>query len=156
MDPLSITTSVLAILGAVSKLNSTMSRFQQDYKLADEDLNVARSHALLLKEEIKGLESRKSSNYSPHRKTGEGNNDSDRTGETSDLAMDESSFAKAMSTARDLLSDIEASFPLRSEPHTWRGKVRWAMKDKQVFAQLKERLQSAESTLQGIVAMEQL
>jgi hypothetical protein len=34
--------------------------------------------------------------------------------------------------------------------------VRWAMKDKNTFAQLKERLRSTESTLQGIVAMEQL
>ena len=47
-----------------------------------------------------------------------------------------------MSTACELLSTIEASFPLRSEPHTWRRKVRWPMKDKQVLLQVKEQLQS--------------
>ena len=51
---------------------------------------------------------------------------------------------------------MDASFPLRSKPHTWRRKVRWAMEDKQVLLQIKEQLQSAESTLQGIVAVEQL
>lgn len=155
MDPLSITAGAVGILGAVTKLSGAVSRFKQDYKLADEDLNVARNHALLLKEEIGKLESMNSSNYSPPRKMAEGCS-CDRAADTGHLAMDESSFAKAMSTARDLLSDIEASFPLRSEPHTWRSKVRWAVKDKQVLAQLKERLQSAESTLQGIVEMEQL
>lgn len=151
MDPLSITAGVVGILDAVSKLSSVMSRFKQDYTLADEDLNIARSHALLLKEEISGLMSRNSSNYSPPRKTAKGRDDG-----AAHLAMDKSSFENAMSTARGLLSDIEASFPLRSEPHTWRSKVRWAMKDKQAFSQLKERLKSAESTLQGIVTMEQL
>ena len=70
--------------------------------------------------------------------------------------MEEDSFTEAMSTAHDLLSTIEVSFPLRSEPHTWRNKVRWAMKDKHALAQLRERLSSTESTLQGIVTMEQL
>lgn len=156
MDPLSITAGVVGLLDTVSKLSSAISRFKQDFKLADEDLNVARNHALLLKEEIRGLEPRKSSNYSPPRKKNPGHNDSDRAGETDHLTMEKSSFEKAMSTARELLSDIEACFPLRSEPHTWRSKVRWAIKDKEVLAHLKERLQSAESTLQGIVAMEQL
>jgi len=70
--------------------------------------------------------------------------------------MDEASFTEAMSTAHDLLTAIEESFPMRSEPHTWRSKVRWAMKDKRIFAQQKERLTSAESTLQGIADMEKL
>lgn len=61
-----------------------------------------------------------------------------------------------MSTARELLSTIEASFPLRSEPYTWRSKVMWAIKDKKALTQLKEQLRSAESTLQGIVTMEHL
>jgi hypothetical protein len=49
--------------------------------------------------------------------------------------------------ARELLASIDESAPLRSEPHTWRGKVRWAMEDKQVLAKLGERLKAAESTL---------
>ena len=72
------------------------------------------------------------------------------------MVLEEAPSAKAISTACGLLSTIEASFPLRSEPHTWRSKARWAMKDKQVLARLKERLKSAESTLQGVVTMEQL
>jgi hypothetical protein len=49
--------------------------------------------------------------------------------------------------ARELLASIDESAPLRSEPHTWRSKVRWAMEDKQVLAKLGERLKAAESTL---------
>jgi hypothetical protein len=156
MDPLSITAGVLAILGAVSKLNTTVTQFQQDYRFADQDLNIARSQALLLKEEIRGLDSARSINYTAPRKASGAHNGFDGSAKTNQLVVDESTFAKAMSTARDLLSDIEASFPLRSEPHTWKSKAKWALRDKQVLAQLKERLQSAESTLQGIVSMEQL
>ncbi|KAI1421583.1 ankyrin repeat-containing domain protein [Xylaria sp. FL1777] len=157
MDPLSITAGVVGLLDSVSKLSSAILKFKQDYKLADEDLNIARNHALLLNEEIRRLEERNSSSFSPPRKTAKLHNDD--LGQASDnghLVMDDAAFEKAMLTARELLRDIEASFPLRSDPHTWRRKVRWAMKDKQSFAHLKERLQSTESTLQGIVMMEQL
>ncbi|KAL2822821.1 ankyrin repeat-containing domain protein [Aspergillus cavernicola] len=157
MEPFSVVASVANIADAVTKLSSAIAQFRQDYKLADEDLDIARRHALLLKEEIAALESRKPWDYTPPRKSTKGLfNDSNRTTETSSIGMDESSFAKAMSTACGLLSDIEATFPLRSEPHTWRSRVRWAIKDKKVLARLKERLQSTESTLQGIVSMEQL
>ncbi|RYP46066.1 hypothetical protein DL769_011416 [Monosporascus sp. CRB-8-3] len=156
MDPLSITVGVVGLLDAVSRLSNTILGFKQDYGLADEDLNVARNQVLLLKEEIRGLEARKSSSFSPPRKTARLHNDSDQAGDNAHLFMDDAAFEKAIMTARDVLCNIEASFPLRSEPHTWRSKVRWAMKDKQTFAKFKERLQSAESTLQGIVSMEQL
>ncbi|KAJ5389255.1 ankyrin [Penicillium cataractarum] len=156
MEPLSAVASVANVADAVVKLSSAISQFRQDYKLADEELDIARNHALLLKEEIAALESRSSWNYTPPRKSTKGLSDFDPAAETSPLGIDESSFARAMSTARGLLSDIESAFPLRSEPHTWRSKVRWAIKDKKVLARLKERLQSAESTLQGIISMEQL
>jgi replication initiation and membrane attachment protein DnaB len=156
MDPLSITAGVVGILQVVTSLSNTIYRFTEDCKLADEDLNVARNHALLLNEEIRVLELRKASIYSSASKTATGRHDSDQADQTVQLTMDEASFAEAMSTAHDLLSDIQCSFPLRAEPHTWRGKVRWALKDKKVLGRLKERLKSAESTLQGIVAMEQL
>lgn len=156
MDPLSVTASVVGILETVSKLSSAVYRFTQDYKLADEELNAARSHALLLKDEIMGLESRKASSYLPPRKTVKSRDGFDRPAVAECLAMGESSFEKAMSTAHGLLSDIEAAFPLRLGPHTWRSKVRWAMKDKRVLVDLRKRLQSAESTLQGIVSTEQL
>ena len=156
MDPFSITTGVVSLLGCVTKLSCSISRFKEDYKLADEDLDIARQHALLLKEESRALESRRASTYSPPRKTAQGYHGSMCASEMSPLGIEDASLAKAMSIAYELLSAIEASFPLRSEPHTWRSKVRWALKDKHVFAQLRERLRSAESTLQGIVVMEQL
>lgn len=149
MDPLSITTGVVGLLDVTSRLSSAISRFKEDYKLADEDLNTARNHVLLLQEEIQALESKNVSSFSPNRKGAKG------MGGGGDPAAS-ASFEKAMSTARALLSDIETAFPLRSEPHTWRSKVRWAMKDKEALAKLKERLQSTESTLQGVVSMEQL
>ncbi|KAI3319325.1 ankyrin repeat-containing domain protein [Xylariaceae sp. AK1471] len=156
MDPLSITVGVVGLLDVVSKLSCAILKFKQDYRLADEDLDFARNHALLLNEEIRRLEERKSSSFSPPRKTVKLHNDVGQTSDNGHLVMEDAAFEKAMMTARDLLCDIEASFSLRSNPHTWRSKVRWAMKDKQSFAHLKERLQSAESTLQGIVLMEQL
>lgn len=156
MDPISLTSGIITILGSVTKLSCAISRFKDDYKLADVDLDIARQHALLLKEEIRALESRRASCYSPPHKTAKGHRGSNCAPETSPLLMEDASLAKAMSTAHELLSAIETSFPLRSEPHTWRSKVRWALKDKRVLAQLKERLRSAESTLQGIVSMEQL
>lgn len=154
MDPFSIATGVVGILGCVTRLSIAISRFKDDYQLADADLDIARQHALLLKEEIRALESQKVSHHPPPRKSAEGQDGFDRAAESSHL--EDPSFAKAMSTACELLSTIEASFPLRSEPHTWRRKVRWAMKDKQLLLQVKEQLKSAESTLQGIAAMEQL
>ena len=156
MDPFSITVGVVGILNSVKDLSCAISRFKDDYKIADEDLDIAQKHMLLLKKEIGALKSRIASNYSPPRKTARGHHDSNRAAETSDLVMDEASFTEAMSTAHDLLTAIEESFPMRSEPHTWRSKVRWAMKDKRIFAQQKERLRSAESTLQGIADMEKL
>ena len=156
MDPFSIATGVVGILGCVTKLSTAISRFKDDYKFADADLDIARQHALLLKEEIRALESKNASHHPPPHKSAAGQDGFDRAAESSDFVLEDTSFAKAMSTACELLSTIEASFPLRSEPHTWRRKMRWAMKDKQVLLQVKERLNSAESTLQGIVAMEQL
>ncbi|KAI8634383.1 ankyrin repeat-containing domain protein [Xylariaceae sp. FL1651] len=156
MDPLSVTAGVVGLLDVVSRLSFSILRFKGDYKLADEDLNSARDHALLLKEEISKLEQIKSSSFSPPRKTAKLHNDLDQISNHSHLAIDDASFEKAIATARNLFRNIEASFPLRSDPHTWRSKVRWAMKDKQAFAHLKDHLQSAESTLQGIVLMEQL
>lgn len=70
--------------------------------------------------------------------------------------MDDTALEKAMATARHLLSDIETAFALRADPHTWRSKARWALKDKKLLEQLYERLQTVETTLQGIVSMEQL
>ncbi|KAI1444822.1 ankyrin repeat-containing domain protein [Annulohypoxylon stygium] len=148
MDPISITTGVVGMLDVISRLSMAISRFKHDYKIADEDLNVAMNHVLLLRQEIRGLESINCPSYSPISTNPKGQGDSD----PAPAAL----FAKAVSTARGLLCDIEAAFPLRSEPHTWKSKVRWALKDKQALAQLKERLHSAESTLQGIVSLEQL
>lgn len=136
------------MLDVISRLSMAISRFKHDYKIADEDLNVAMNHVLLLRQEIRGLESINCPSYSPISTNPKGQGDSD----PAPAAL----FAKAVSTARGLLCDIEAAFPLRSEPHTWKSKVRWALKDKQALAQLKERLHSAESTLQGIVSLEQL
>ena len=152
MDPFSIAAGVVSILDCVTRLSSAISQFKDDYKLADADLDVAQQHALLLKEEIRALGLKKAS----HHNSADGQDGFDYAAESSHFVPEEDSFAKAMSTASELLSTIEASFPLRSEPHTWRTKVRWAMKDKQVLHQVKERLKYAESTLQGIAAMEQM
>ena len=143
MDPFSITAGVVGIADSVTKLSSLIFRLRHDYRCADEDLDNARQHALLLREEIKPLETRKAG--LPH-----------ALNQKSYVVMEEGPYTKAMSTAHDLLSTIESSFPLRSEPHTWRSKVRWALKDKQTLVELQERLKSAESTLQGIATMEQL
>ncbi|KAL8840008.1 MAG: hypothetical protein Q9170_001492 [Blastenia crenularia] len=138
MDPFSITAGV------------------DDYKLADADLDIARQHAVLLEAEIRALESTEASRYSlPHRLAKENHVVSHAANDTHAVS-EEAPFSKAIATAHELLSTINAAFPLRSEPHTWRSKVRWVMKDKQVLAQLKERLKSTESTLQGIATMEQL
>jgi hypothetical protein len=148
MDPFSITVGVLGISDAVCKLGSAVSRFRDDYKLADEDLDIARQHALLLKGEIEALDARRVSYHAFSDKALESTPGMPTT--------EEASFEKAMLTAKELLAGIEESAPLLSEPHTWRGRVRWAMRNKKVFARLNERLKSAESTLQGIAAMEQM
>lgn len=152
MDPLSITAGVVGILDSVSRLNSAISQFRDDYQLADEDLCTARKHALLLREEITALGSRKQAVPSPFENTAKHQTHH----EPEQQAKDESSLEKAISIAGSLLSDIEAAFPLRPEPHTWKSKARWALKDKKLMEQLQDRLQSVESTLQGIVSMEQL
>lgn len=77
-------------------------------------------------------------------------------GATPPPIMDDTALEKAMATARHLLSDIETAFALRADPHTGRSKARWALKDKKLLEQLYERLQTVETTLQGIVSMEQL
>ena len=156
MDPFSITAGVVGIFDSVTRLNSAISQFKDDYKLADRDLDMARQHALLLKEEIRALELIKLSQIQERLKLEEGQDCSDRTAEMSCVLPEEASFSKAISTASELLSTIEESFSLRAEPHTWRSKVRWAVKDKQTLLQVKERLKCAESTLQGIAVMEQL
>lgn len=156
MDHFSIAAGTVGILVCVARLSSAMSRFKDDYKLADADLDITRQHALLLKQESRALESKKGSHHPPPHKSAEGQDGFDRGAKSSHLVLEDTSFPKTMSTACELLSTIEASLPLRSEPHTWTRKVRWAMKDKQVLLQVKEQLQSTESTLQGIVAMEQL
>lgn len=156
MDPFSITAGVVGMLGCVTKLSCTINGFRHDYKVADEDLEIARQHALLLQEEIRALESAKASKYSQQNKSVRDLHGSSYTDDNTTPVMEEASFTKAISTAHELLSTIESCFPLRSEPHTWRSKVRWVMKDKVVLAQLKERLKSTESTLQGIATMEQL
>jgi hypothetical protein len=148
MEPFSIITSVVGLLDNVTSLSGAIARFRQDYKHADEDLGIAQTHALLLQEEIKGLGARVASlSPAPHAGVNEHHSHDDTA---------EPAVAKALSVARDLLFEIEVAFPSRSDPHTWRSKLKWAMKDKQAFERLKERLRSAESTLQGIVAMEQL
>ncbi|KAK4184022.1 ankyrin repeat-containing domain protein [Podospora australis] len=118
MDPPSISAGVIGIFDSVTKLSSAISRFRQDCKDVHEERDVARNYAL-------------------PRKSEKGHNDSGMWADPGGLGMDESSFAKAISTARKLLSAIETAFPLRSEPHTWRSKVRWALKDKEVFAKLR-------------------
>ncbi|GAB1318154.1 hypothetical protein MFIFM68171_08364 [Madurella fahalii] len=90
MDPLSITAGVAGILDVVSRLSIAVSKFKEDYKLADEDLNTARGHALLLKEEIRALEARKWASYSPPHKMAK-KESGDALGA---VTMDESSFEK--------------------------------------------------------------
>jgi hypothetical protein len=156
MDPFSVTAGVVGIADSVTKLSCAISRFRHDYKCADEDLDIAWQHALLLKEEIRALDAKKACYFTSPHKTKLRNPSPDAATEKGHVVMEEASFAKAMSTAHALLSAIEQSFPLHSEPHTWKTKVRWALKDKRVLADLKDRLKSAESTLQGIASMEQL
>ncbi|KAK0754841.1 ankyrin repeat-containing domain protein [Schizothecium vesticola] len=151
MDPLSVTAGVVGILDTVSKLGGAIYRFRQDYKCADEDLNVAREHALLLRDEIQALETQRLAPRPQPTRRKSGSDDG-----TAPPIMDDVALEKAMATARHLLSDIETAFPLRVDPHTWRSKARWAMKDKKLLEQLYERLQTVETTLQGIVSMEQL
>jgi hypothetical protein len=149
--------AVVQITDAVVKLSSAIAKFRHDYKLADKDLDAARTHALLLKEEIAGLESRMS--WKANMALGQSNEKKafDQVANSNhDLVTDQSCFGKALFTASALLSDINTAFPLQLEPSTWRTKARWAIKDKRIFAELKERLRSTESTLQGIVSMEQL
>ncbi|KAI1323574.1 ankyrin repeat-containing domain protein [Xylariaceae sp. FL0255] len=142
MDPLSVTTNVVGLPDAVTKLK---------------DLDLARSHALLLRQEIAGLEAISHSKFVPIRKVARVHDDSEKQSQIgSSLEMDNVVFETAMKTGRTLLSDLEASFPLQSEPLTWKNKVRWAIKDKRTLEKLQERLKSTESTLQGIVSMEQL
>jgi hypothetical protein len=149
--------AVVQITDAVVKLSSAIAKFRHDYKLADKDLDVARTHALLLKEEIAALECRKPWRASMAlRQSNEKKGFNQVANPNHDVAMDQTSFSKALSTASALLSDIDTAFPLQLEPHTWRTRARWAIKDKRIFAELKERLRSTESTLQGIISMEQL
>lgn len=56
--------AVVGISGAISNLSTTDSHLKQDCKLADENLNVARNHAILLQKEIKALKSKRPSAYS--------------------------------------------------------------------------------------------
>jgi hypothetical protein len=156
MDPFSITAGVVGIADSVTKLSSLIFRLRHDYRCADEDLDNARQHALLLREEIKALETRKAGLPHALNHAGDSRPYYRTSSQKSYVVMEEGPYTKAMSTAHDLLSTIESSFPLRSEPHTWRSKVRWALKDKQTLVELQERLKSAESTLQGIATMEQL
>ena len=156
MDPFSVAAGVVSIFDSVTRLSSAISRLKDDYKLADADLDIARQHALLLKEEIRALESREVPNKASRHTSAKSKAKIDCAPKDNGLAEEELSFTKAMSTASELLKTIEASFPLRSEPHTWRSKVRWAVKDKQVLYKIKEQVKSAESTLQGIVLMYQL
>ncbi len=41
MDPFSITVGVVGILNSVKDLSCAISLFKDDYKLADEDLDIA-------------------------------------------------------------------------------------------------------------------
>jgi len=52
MDPFSITVGVVGILNSVKDLSCAISLFKDDYKLADEDLDIAQKHMLLLKKSI--------------------------------------------------------------------------------------------------------
>ena len=155
MDPFSAAASVVSLLDTITRLGRTISQFKEDYRLADADLELARQHALLLKEEIRSLNSKGWSGSPQPHQAAEMKDGLNFTSESRPSSED-GTFEKAMSVAGGLLSTLEASFPLRSEPHTWRSKVRWAIKDKQVLLQLRERLKSAEITLQGIAALEQL
>ena len=107
----------------------------------------------MLRDEIEALKSQQQSRKRPD---GAKAKDHGEYKPATNLTMDESALDEAVSIACHLLADIEAAFPLRAEPHTWKSKARWAMKDKKLVQQLQERLQSVESTLQGIVSMEQL
>lgn len=150
MDPLSVIAGVVGISDSISKLCGAIVQFKEDYRLADDDLDAARDHAILLREEIRGLDLKMQLSRPP--------DDEKHHGEPipHHSAVENPAFAKAMSVARDVLTGLEKSFSLRASAHTWRSKIRWALKDKQALAQLKGQLQSAESTLQGLVAMEQL
>ena len=44
MDPLPIAAGTVGILDCVARLSSAMSRFKDNYKLADADLYIARQH----------------------------------------------------------------------------------------------------------------
>src|SRR4051812_3656541 len=116
MDPFSITVGVLGISDAVCKLGGAVSRFRDNYKLADEDLDIARQHALLLKDEIEALDARRESYHASCDKT--------LKLPTVMSTTEEASFEKAMLTAKELLAGIEESAPLLSEPYTWRSRVR--------------------------------
>jgi hypothetical protein len=118
MDPFSITAGIIGMTDIVTKLSCTVARFGDDYKLADEELDIARQHALLWKEEIKALESRKASSYTAPRKTAQELRDHDNSAETGPAVVEEVAFAKALLTAQELPTAIEIAFPLRSEPHT--------------------------------------
>ncbi|KAK4207532.1 ankyrin repeat-containing domain protein [Rhypophila decipiens] len=156
MDPLSVTAGVMGILDVVSKLGKFVHQVSKDFQFADEDLNTAREHALLLRDEINALKSQQRSSYqSQPLKSAKTKCETEETPPPY-LTMEEAAIQQAVSTACHLLEGIEATLPLRAEPKTWRTKARWALKDKKLIQELQGRLQSVESTLQGIMSMEQL
>ena len=51
MDPFPIAAGTVGILDCIARLSSAMSRFKDNYKLADADWDIARQHVLLSKQE---------------------------------------------------------------------------------------------------------
>lgn len=148
MDPISATAGIVGLLEVVTKLSSSVYRIKQDYKSADEDLDIAQKQVALLREEIHLLESRNASFTRIEKSNGQ-------TSPGSTIDKGEGSFTKALATARELLISIEDSSPLSTEPNNWKRRFKWAMNDKQLFNEFKERLKAAEGTLRAIVAVEQ-
>lgn len=67
VDPFSITAGLVGIFNAVAMLSCAVSRFRDDFNLADADLDIAQQYALLLKTEIRSLKLKKGSSLSvPH------------------------------------------------------------------------------------------
>ena len=140
MDPLSAVSGVYTLVEGVVRLGKFVRRVQEDVKNASEDVEGARKHVELLRKELEDVRELRVAAEEE---------------KANPFGFSKESLTKAVTTAEQMLADIEQAFPVTAPPATLSKKFKWALKDRNTVSKLATKLSHTESSLQTILQLEQ-
>jgi hypothetical protein len=136
MDPVGFAASLLALTGASIRAGKLIRDIHSGYKHADRELDQAYKQLMTIRSLLIQLESFKD------------------TIDTDEEKASCPSISTILTASQDLVTEIEAAFPINASSKHLRKRLRWALTDRDTVARLTNKLNGVLALLSTSVQLE--